>query len=134
MESPPLRDPMENRSRTILQQEVRSMLPFSFRDKRNVDGFTPAQEFTKHHQYLVDDREKMMKGTGAQLMVVAALSATITFAGAGYPVLKNDFAYSDYMIYSCISFLLASASIINILSLLSSRYAQHDFLASLPNK
>ncbi|GKD66864.1 hypothetical protein Tco_1308972 [Tanacetum coccineum] len=82
------------------------MLPFSFRDKRNVDGFTPTQEFTKHHQYLVDEGEKIMKGTRAQLMVVATLLATITFA----------------------------ASIVNILSLLSSRYAQHDFLKSLPNK
>ncbi|GKC16351.1 ankyrin repeat-containing protein [Tanacetum coccineum] len=120
--------------RISLAYYTRSLLPFSFREKRNVDGFTPGQEFTKHHQYLVDEGEKMMKGTRAQLMVVATLSATITFAGAGYPVLRNDFAYSDYMIYSCISFLLASASIVNILSLLSSRYAQHNFLTSLPNK
>nr|GEV27790.1 ankyrin repeat-containing domain, PGG domain protein [Tanacetum cinerariifolium] len=115
-------------------QEVRNMLPFSFRDKRNVDCFTPSQEFTKNHQYLVDEGEKMMKGVGVRLMVVVALLATITFAGASYLMLRNDFAYSVYMIFSCISFLLASASIVNILSLLSSRYAQHDFLTSLPNK
>ncbi|PWA79809.1 Ankyrin repeat-containing protein [Artemisia annua] len=129
----------------LLYKKVKSMLPISFRDKRNVDGFTPDQEFTKHHKNLVYEGEKMMKETGAQLMVVAALLATISFAAAitfaggynqdkGLPVLRKEEGFTWYMTFICTSFMSASASIINILSLLSSRYAEHDFLTLLPTK
>ncbi|PWA53724.1 Ankyrin repeat-containing protein [Artemisia annua] len=125
-------------------KEVQSMLPLSLREKKNGCGYTPREEFTNHHKHLVTDGEKWLKETGAQLMVVAALlaamsfAATITFPGGykdtGYPVLSKKDVFPYFMEQCSLAFICSSASIVNVLSLLTSRYAEEDFEKLLPTR
>ncbi|PWA90120.1 ankyrin repeat-containing domain, PGG domain protein [Artemisia annua] len=63
-------------------KEVESMIPPSYRERKNKDGLTPYELFTKEHRELVAKGEEWMKGTASQCMVVAALIATVVFAAA----------------------------------------------------
>nr|XP_043617607.1 uncharacterized protein LOC122589381 isoform X2 [Erigeron canadensis] len=67
---------------TLWFKEVEAMLPPPFREKKNAAGLTPHEVFTKNHKELFSKGEEWMKETAAQLMVVASLIATITFAAA----------------------------------------------------
>ncbi|GJV73644.1 ankyrin repeat-containing domain, PGG domain protein [Tanacetum coccineum] len=100
-------------------KEVKKMIPPSYRNRKNKDDLTPHDLFTQEHKELVTQGEKWMKGTANQCMVVAALIATIVFACA----------FTD-----AISLFSSSASILIFLSILTSRYAERDFLKSLPKK
>ncbi|GJT54598.1 ankyrin repeat-containing domain, PGG domain protein [Tanacetum coccineum] len=62
--------------------EVESMIPPYYRKRKNKDGLTPHELFTKEHKDLVEKGEEWMKGTANQCMVVAALIATVVFAAA----------------------------------------------------
>ncbi|XP_076950683.1 uncharacterized protein LOC143623729 [Bidens hawaiensis] len=93
-------------------KEVEGMIPPTYRERKNNDGLTPHELFTKEHKDLVAQGEKWMKETASQCMVVAALIATIVFAAA----------------------FTVPASILMFLSILTSRYAERDFLQSLPKK
>ncbi|GKD56808.1 ankyrin repeat-containing domain, PGG domain protein, partial [Tanacetum coccineum] len=65
----------------IVDHEVESMIPPSYRERKNKDGLTPHL-FTKEHKDRVTKGEEWMKGTTNQCMVVAALIATIVFAAS----------------------------------------------------
>ncbi|KAI3781114.1 hypothetical protein L2E82_11115 [Cichorium intybus] len=126
-------------------KEVENMIPPTYRERKNKDGLTPYELFTKEHKDLVSQGEKWMKGTANQCMVVAALIATIVFAAAfavpggydqnyGPPLYQKKGAFIAFVISDAISLFASSASIIMFLSILTSRYAEHDFLESIPNK
>ncbi|CAI9267826.1 unnamed protein product [Lactuca saligna] len=126
-------------------KEVESMIPPFYRKEKNNDGLTPLELFTKSHKDLVSKGEKWMKGTASQCMVVAALIATIVFAVAftipggynqsdGFPMFRKNGVFIAFVIVDAISLILSSTSILVFLSILTSRYAQQDFLKSLPKK
>nr|XP_043617636.1 uncharacterized protein LOC122589408 isoform X1 [Erigeron canadensis] len=131
-------------------KEVESMIPPSYRERKNKDGLTPYELFTKEHKDLVAQGEKWMKGTSSQCMVVAALIATIVFAAAftvpggyiqdtnskdnGIPVFHSKVTFMVFVVADAISLFSSSASILMFLSILTSRYAERDFLQSLPKK
>ncbi|GJT54596.1 ankyrin repeat-containing domain, PGG domain protein, partial [Tanacetum coccineum] len=54
-------------------REVESMIPPYYRKRKNKDGLTPHELFTKEHKDLVEKGEDWMKGTASQFMVVAEL-------------------------------------------------------------
>lgn len=133
-------------------KEVEAMIPPSYRERKNKDGLTPHELFTKEHKDLVAQGEKWMKGTASQCMVVAALIATIVFAAAftvpggyiqssdpkkssdGLPVFHSKVTFMVFVVADAISLFSSSASILMFLSILTSRYAERDFLKSLPKK
>ncbi|PWA80321.1 ankyrin repeat-containing domain, PGG domain protein [Artemisia annua] len=126
-------------------KEVWSMIPPSYRERKNKDGQTPHELFTKEHQHLITKGEKWMKETASQCMVVAALIATIVFAAAftvpggynqndGIPMFKRNPTFVAFVVADAISLILSSASILTFLSILTSRYAERDFERSLPMK
>ncbi|GJS53069.1 ankyrin repeat-containing domain, PGG domain protein [Tanacetum coccineum] len=89
--------------------------------------------------------ESWMKETANQCMVVAALIATIVFAAAftvpggydqdkGLPLFRSKAVFMVFVVAVAISLLSSSASILMFLSILTSRYAECDFLESLPKK
>nr|GEV81257.1 ankyrin repeat-containing domain, PGG domain protein [Tanacetum cinerariifolium] len=125
--------------------EVERMVPSSYRERQNKDGLTPSELFTKEHQDLITQSEKWMKATASQCMVVATLIATIVFAAAftvpggynqndGIPMFKQKLSFISFVVADAISLFLSSASILTFLSILTSRYAEHDFVRSLPMK
>ncbi|KAL7613389.1 hypothetical protein Lser_V15G07131 [Lactuca serriola] len=125
-------------------KEVEQMIPPSYRERKNKDGLTPCELFTKEHQDLVVQGEEWMKGTASQCMVVATLIATIAFAAAftvpggyqddGIPLFQRNLSFLIFIVANAISLFSSSASILTFLSILTSRYAEYDFLESLPRK
>ncbi|KAI3781499.1 hypothetical protein L2E82_11515 [Cichorium intybus] len=126
-------------------KEVEAMIPPSYRERKNKDGLTPHELFTKEHKDLVSQGEKWMKGTASQCMVVAALIATIVFAAAftvpggynqsgGIPIFYKKATFIVFVMTDAISLFSSTASILMFLSILTSRYAERDFLESLPKK
>lgn len=85
-----------------------------------------------------------MKQTAQSCSLVAALIATVVFAAAftlpggindeGTPVFVNRPLFIIYAICNALSLFSSSASVLMFLSILTSRYAEHDFLKSLPIK
>ncbi|XP_074355040.1 uncharacterized protein LOC141693779 isoform X2 [Apium graveolens] len=126
-------------------KEVKTMLNSVDRRKKNNEGKSPQQLFTDEHAKLMEKGESWMKQTAAQCMVVAALIATITFAAAfalpggnkedsGHPIFMKKSAFITFVVTDAISLCTSSTSILVFLAILTSRYTEYDFLASLPVK
>ncbi|PWA34428.1 ankyrin repeat-containing domain, PGG domain protein [Artemisia annua] len=127
-------------------QEVESMIPPSYREQRNSDGLTPHELFTKEHKDMVTQGEKWMKEIAGQCIVVAALIATTVFAAAftvpggydqnnGILIFHSETTFKVFVVADAISLFSSSASILYMfLSVFTSRYAERDFLESLPRK
>ncbi|XP_071735326.1 uncharacterized protein [Rutidosis leptorrhynchoides] len=126
-------------------KEVEAMIPPSYRERKNKDGLTPYELFTLEHKDLVTQGEQWMKDTANQCMVVAALIATMVFAAAftipggydqntGIPMFRSKATLVVFVVADAISLFSSSASILMFLAILTSRYAERDFLESLPNK
>ncbi|XP_047336523.1 ankyrin repeat-containing protein At5g02620-like [Impatiens glandulifera] len=126
-------------------KEVEKIVPPSFTKAKNIEGKTPHDLFTKEHQELRRDGEKWMKETATSCMLVATLIATVVFAAAftvpggmnsdtGVPVLLNEKLFTAFAISDAVAMLTSTTSVLMFLSILTSRYAEEDFLFSLPGK
>jgi hypothetical protein len=126
-------------------QEVESMVHPKIKESFNDDGFTPRQLFTKNHKDLMKDGEKWMKGTATSCTVVGALIVTIMFAAiftvpggnsqeTGFPIFLNENLFMVFIISDALSLFSSSTSVLMFLGILTSRYAEDDFLESLPRK
>ncbi|KAI7728052.1 hypothetical protein M8C21_015007 [Ambrosia artemisiifolia] len=126
-------------------KEVKSKVPPSYQERKNNAGLRPHELFTMHHKDLMSASEKWMKDTASQCMVVAALIATIVFAAAftvpggyhqdhGIPFFIHRKAFIVFVIADAVSLTFATSSILMFLYILTSRYAEEDFLESLPKK
>lgn len=89
--------------------------------------------------------EEWMKTTAESCMIVAALIATVVFAAAftvpggvkedtGSPNFLKKVSFIIFSISDPISLVSSSCSILTFLSILTARYAEEDFLWSLPTK
>lgn len=121
------------------------MIPALYIERKNKDGLTPYELFTKEHRELVAEGEGWMKATASQCMVVAALIATIVFAAAftvtggydqtnGIPIFNSEAIFMVFVVADAIYLFSSASSILIFLSILTSRYAERDFLQSLPKK
>lgn len=112
---------------------------------KNEQGRTPQILFTEEHKGLVQEGEKWMKDTASSCMLVATLIATVMFAAAfsvpggnneitGKPnfLLKRSFLV--FAVSDALALFSSSTSILIFLSILTSRYAEEDFLETLPNR
>lgn len=126
-------------------KEIEQMIPPSYRHRKNSDSHTPRDIFTKMHEEIVTKGEEWMKSTASQCMVVATLIATMVFAAAftlpggynqdtGIPLFNHKPALIVFVISDAASLILSSTSVLIFLSILTSRFAELDFLESLPKK
>ncbi|KAL6350241.1 hypothetical protein AAG906_004186 [Vitis piasezkii] len=126
-------------------KEVEKIMLPTYRERKNKDGKTPRDLFTKEHKNLKKDGEKWMRGTAAQSMLVATLIATVVFAAAftvpggsnqdtGIPILLRKKSFMIFAVSDAIALFSSSTSILVFLSILTSRYAEDDFLESLPSR
>ncbi|KAK9067451.1 hypothetical protein SSX86_014780 [Deinandra increscens subsp. villosa] len=131
-------------------KEVEAMIPPSYRERKNKDGLTPHELFTKEHKDLATQGEKWMKETSGHCMVVAALIAIIVFVAAfavpggysqnrmdqpdGIPIFHSQATFMVFLLADAISLFASTSSILAFLSIITSRYAERDFLRSLPEK
>jgi hypothetical protein len=126
-------------------QEVESIVHPKVKEALNKDGLTPHELFTKNHKDLMQAGEQWMKGTATSCTVVAALIVTIMFAAAftvpggndqvsGFPIFIHQRLFMAFIISDALSLFSSSTSVLMFLGILTSRYAEEDFLISLPTK
>ncbi|KAL7604627.1 hypothetical protein Lser_V15G19366 [Lactuca serriola] len=113
--------------------------------QKNYFNETPQMVFTREHKDLVIEGEKWMKSTAESYTITAALIITIVFAAAitvpggndqnkGIPIFTNRTAFIVFAISDAISLFAAVTSLLMFLSILTARFAEHDFLFKLPTK
>jgi hypothetical protein len=100
--------------------------------------------FTREHENLVKEGERWMKATAESCSITAALITTIVFAAAitvpggsntnGTPVYEKKDAFTVFAISDAISLFASSTALLVFLSILTSRFAEQDFLISLPRR
>ncbi|KAJ0752005.1 putative ankyrin repeat-containing domain, PGG domain, ankyrin repeat-containing domain superfamily [Helianthus annuus] len=126
-------------------EEVKKMIPPQYWQKENKEGKIAKELFTKTHENLLKDGGEWMKYTASQCMVVGTLIATIVFAAAftlpggydqdlGIPFFRKEPSLIIFVISDAVSLVCSSTSVLMFLSILTSRYAEHDFVEALPRK
>ncbi|XP_057998044.1 ankyrin repeat-containing protein ITN1 [Hevea brasiliensis] len=126
------------------ERGIESMLPPKFGERLNENFLTPSALFTKEHKELVKEGERWMKNNTASCMVVAALIATVMFTTAftvpggndqtGFPIFLGYDAFLVFIVSNALSLFSSSTSVLIFLGILTARFAEDDFLKSLPNK
>nr|GMD92768.1 ankyrin repeat-containing protein NPR4-like isoform X3 [Ipomoea batatas] len=108
-------------------------------------GQTPEMHFTENHRLLKIEGEKWMKETATSCTIAAALIVTVVFAAAitvpggnsdenGLPIFSTHNSFTVFAISNAASLFTAATSLLVFLSVLTSRYAEQDFLYALPNR
>ncbi|KAM0958615.1 hypothetical protein ACFX13_024524 [Malus domestica] len=125
-------------------KEVEKIVPSKFLEVVNhPDGMTARDLFTKNHKELAKEGERSMKATATSCTVVAALIVTIMFIAvfsvpggskAGFPVFLNKRIFMVFIVADVFSLFSSTTSVLTFLGILNSRYAENDFLKSLPTK
>ncbi|XP_016649698.1 PREDICTED: uncharacterized protein LOC107881117 [Prunus mume] len=111
----------------------------------NKQGMRPHELFTQNHNKLKEEGEKWMKDTATSCTVVGALTITIMFAaaftvpggnngGTGFPLFLDEKMFMFFIVSDAISLFSSTTSVLMFLGILTSRYAEDDFLKSLPTK
>ena len=125
--------------------EVESIVPPKVHTRLNKEGLTPRELFTKNHKDMMKDGEQWMKDTATSCTVVGALIVTIMFAAVftvpggndqnkGFPIFLNKKLFMVFIVSDALSLFSSSTSVLMFLGILTSRYAEEDFLESLPRK
>lgn len=125
--------------------EVAKHIPDAHKLDMNSSNQTPYMVFFEEHKQLVIDGEKWMKDTATSCTIAAALIVTMVFAAAitipggvhqenGNPIFSGEIAFKLFFICNAISLFTSTTSLLMFLSILTARYAQQDFLFTLPNR
>ncbi|CAN1121719.1 hypothetical protein LINPERPRIM_LOCUS2325 [Linum perenne] len=125
--------------------EVERIINPMYKDNTNNSNETSSHIFTRTHKVLASAGEKWMKKTASSSTVVGALIITIMFTAAftilggnnqetDIQILLHKMAIKIFMISDSISLFAASTYVLMFLGILTSRYAEADFLWSLPTK
>ncbi|XP_050365952.1 protein ACCELERATED CELL DEATH 6-like isoform X2 [Argentina anserina] len=127
-------------------KEVENIVAPKARELVNwTDHMTPRELFTKTHSKLLKDGESWMKETATSFTVVGALIVTLMFATAftvpggynqdtGLPIFIDERLFMVFIISDATSLFSATTSSLMFLGILTSRYAEDDFLKLLPTK
>ncbi|XP_031269052.1 protein ACCELERATED CELL DEATH 6-like [Pistacia vera] len=124
---------------------VESFVHPSIQEQRNKSNKTPRQVFIESHKNLVREGEKWMKETASSYTVVAALIISVVFAAAftvpggndcdkGTPIFLHKPSFIVFVISDSLALFTSTASLLMFMAILTSRYAEEEFLESLPKK
>ncbi|KAI3907991.1 hypothetical protein MKW98_003636 [Papaver atlanticum] len=129
---------------------VESIMSENDRFKRNKKGETAQFVFSEEHKKLVKEGEDWMKDTSRSCMIVTALIATVAFAAAftvpggnisdsnntkiGTPVFLGRATFTVFVVADTLALTSSVTSVLMFLAIYTSRYAEIDFLRSLPQK
>nr|GLL46216.1 uncharacterized protein LOC109168169 [Ipomoea trifida] len=128
-------------------KEVKNITPPYFLSDQNEESQTPSMVFTEEHKLLKEAGQKWMKDTAnscttiaAALIVTVFFAATITVPGGnssgenGLPIFSNNNAFTIFAISNAASLFTSATSLLVFLSILTSRFAEEDFLYALPKR
>lgn len=131
---------------------VQNLVDERNRHVRNKDGKSAQYIFTQEHNELRKEGEQWMKDTSHSCMLIATLIATVVFAAAftvpggnlsnddnnenkaGTPVFLYESSFMVFAVTDSLALFSSVTSILMFLAILTSRYAEEDFLTSLPKK
>ncbi|KAJ9536747.1 hypothetical protein OSB04_un000051 [Centaurea solstitialis] len=127
------------------REELKKVVFPTYITEENIFKETPDMVFTREHKNLVKEGENWMKTTAESCSITAALITTIVFAAAitvpggsnqetGIPLFTQDVAFTIFAISDAISLFASSTSLLVFLSILTARFAEQDFLVSLPRQ
>ncbi|KAJ0905562.1 putative ankyrin repeat-containing domain, PGG domain, ankyrin repeat-containing domain superfamily [Helianthus annuus] len=127
------------------REEVKKFVFPTFITQENFFKETPNMVFTMAHKDLMKEGEQWMKTTAESCSITAALITTIVFAAAitvpggnnqekGTPLFKKESAFIIFAISDAISLFASSTALLVFLSILTARFAEKDFLVSLPRR
>ncbi|KAM1587404.1 hypothetical protein ACFX1X_026901 [Malus domestica] len=117
-----------------------------YKESRNKNKETARELFTKEHKALAESGEKWLKDTSNSCMLVATLIATVVFAAAftvpggndneGAPnfLEKKSVIFMVFVVSDAVALFSSLTSLLMFLSILTARYAEEDFLYSLPRR
>ncbi|XP_059631627.1 uncharacterized protein LOC132274378 [Cornus florida] len=122
-------------------EEVKRMVPSSYKLKANEYGETPPDLDSSYHYELMKEGEKWMRDTAESFTIVATLIVTVMFAATfTLPGGTDDngnpkfLMYKSFMVYitaDALSLLTSTISLLMFLSIITSRYIQQSFRWSL---
>nr|XP_043627492.1 uncharacterized protein LOC122599096 isoform X2 [Erigeron canadensis] len=127
------------------REEVKKLVFPTYLTQENIFKETPDMVFTREHENLVKEGEKWMKTTAESCSITAALITTVVFAAAitvpggsdektGAPLFSGNPAFTVFAIFDAISLFASSTALLLFLSILTARFAENDFLVSLPRR
>ncbi|PWA38662.1 PGG domain-containing protein [Artemisia annua] len=127
------------------RKQVEKLMEPAHLTAENLDCETPEKVFSREHENLVKDGERWIKTTAESCSITAALIITIVFAAAitvpggsnqetGIPLFKKKIAFNIFALADAVSLFSASTSLLVFLSILTTRFAEKDFLISLPRR
>ncbi|PON47740.1 PGG domain containing protein [Trema orientale] len=120
----------------------RVMLPHDS-ERKNINMMTPREVFTTNHKELMIEGEKWMKETASFCVVASALVVGIMFAAAitipggndqkfGFPIFLDEQLFRVFIFSTVVSVFSSIISVLEFLGIITSRYAEEDFLMVLP--
>ncbi|XP_022893907.1 uncharacterized protein LOC111408365 isoform X2 [Olea europaea var. sylvestris] len=128
-------------------KEVESIVQPKLKEEKNAINKTPKMLFTDEHEKLVKVAEDWMKSTATSCMIVGTLIAAVMFTTAftvpggnrnetGLPTMLETqrIPFLIFMISNALSMFSSTTSLLMFLGILTARYAEEDFLKSLPKK
>ncbi|KAJ0736333.1 putative ankyrin repeat-containing domain, PGG domain, ankyrin repeat-containing domain superfamily [Helianthus annuus] len=126
-------------------KEIETFVHPKYKTERNKDNETPEMLFRKEHKKLVRDGEEWMKKTADSYTITAGLITTMVFAAAitvpggnngdtGHPIYAKTLSFLIFAIADAISLFTSTTSLLLFLSVLTARYAEQDFLYTLPSR
>ena len=126
-------------------QAVENIVHPKCKEEKNSDGKKPREIFSESHEEMVKAGEKWAKDTASSFTLVGTLITTIMFAAAftvpggnnqdtGVPVFLHDQIFTLFIITDTLSLFTSSTSVLIFIGILTSRYAEKDFLKTLPLK
>ncbi|XVE94266.1 hypothetical protein REPUB_Repub01dG0266800 [Reevesia pubescens] len=122
---------------------VEKVVQPSCKEMRNAEGLTPWGLFVKEHESLKRVGEDWFRRTSNSLLVVATLLFVVAFAAiltvpsdvkddTAEPIFQQKMSFRVFVITDAIALLSSASSILMFLSILTSRYAEDDFIKRLP--
>ncbi|KAK7354731.1 hypothetical protein VNO80_20199 [Phaseolus coccineus] len=126
-------------------KEVEKIIQPLLKEIKDSEGRTPQMLFTEEHKGLAKEGEKWLKSTASSCMLVSTLITTVMFAAIftvpggnnndnGYPIFMRTTSFKVFAVSDALGLFSSVVSILMFLSILTSRYAQEDFLVSLPKR
>lgn len=117
------------------------------KEEKNENMKTPLTLFSDEHKVLAKEGERWMKNTAGSSMIVGTLISAVMFTTAftvpggnnnvtGLPIMLETERkpFLLFMGSNALSMFTSSTSILMFLGILTARYAEEDFLKSLPTK
>ncbi|MBA0694609.1 hypothetical protein Goari_004889 [Gossypium aridum] len=127
------------------REEVEKNVQPLYKEMRDSNGRTPQMLFMEEHAKLMKEGEKWMKSTASSCMLVATLITTVMFAAIftvpggndnekGIPIFLEATSFVIFAVSDALALFSSVTSILMFLSILTSRYAEEDFLRLLPQR